>query len=69
MKRLRKLTAVVLLAMVMTMSAGLATAGPAESPGFKAKASVSVSGDMTATGVAESPGIFDTILIMATLIM
>lgn len=61
MRRLKKVSGVVLLAAVMSMSASLALAGPSESPGHF----VSV----TAYGTAESPGFFDTILIMATLIM
>ena len=61
MRRLKKVTGVVLLAAVMSMSAGLALAGPSESPGNTVK--------ITTAGTAESPGFFDTILIMATLIM
>jgi len=58
MKRVKKVTGGVLLALIVTMGAGQALAGPAESPGI------------TVTGVAESPGFIDaTILFMATLIM
>lgn len=61
MRRLKKVTGVLILAAVMSVSASLAQAGPSESPGRTVKTS--------AYGTAESPGIFDTILIMATLIM
>jgi len=61
MRRLKKVTGVVLLAAVMSMSASLALAGPSEAPGRLI--------NVTAYGTAESPGFFDTILIMATLVI
>ena len=67
MKRLKKVMAVVLLALVVGMSGGLALAGPSESPGRKGTAE---SPGITVTGTAESPGFYDaTIVFMATLIM
>jgi hypothetical protein len=61
MRRLKTVTGVVLLAAVMSMSASLALAGASEAPGHFTKVS--------AYGTAESPGFFDTVLIMATLVM
>jgi hypothetical protein len=61
MRRLKKVTAVLLLAAVMSMGGGLALAGPSETPGRTISAKTTV--------VAESPGLLDTILIMATLTM
>ena len=61
MRRLRKVTGVILLAAIMSMSAGLALAGPSEAPGKSSK--------LTTSGTIETLGYFDTILIMATLVM
>ena len=65
MRRLKKVTGVVLLAAVMSMSSGLVLAGPSESPGHKATTCY----QLTTYGTAESPGFFDIILITAALIM
>jgi hypothetical protein len=69
MKGLKKVTAVVLLATIMSMGAGRAWAGVVETPGNN----VTVGGDTSgngADGTAESPGFFDvTLILMATLIM
>jgi hypothetical protein len=61
MRRLKKVTGVVLMTAVMSMSASLALAGASEAPGRSSK--------VTVYGGAESPGFFDTVLIMATLVM
>jgi hypothetical protein len=61
MRKLKQVTGVVLLAGVMSISANLTLAGAIESPGKTTK--------VASSGSVESPGFFDTILIMATLIM
>ena len=63
MRRLKKVTAVVLLAAVMGMSGSLAWAGPSESPGN------AITATSEKSGAVEAPGFLDTVLILATLIM
>jgi hypothetical protein len=61
MRRLKKVTAVFLLAAVMSMSASLALAGQPKLPGQ--------STTVTVYGAIETPGFISTILITASLIM
>ena len=63
MKRLRKLAAVLLLGVVMSMGAGLGRASTTELPGL----SVNVSASVTANGVSETPGLMEAIIFMLTL--
>lgn len=70
MERLKKLTVIVLLAVIMCMGASVpALAGTSEAPGTPAGTSEAPGITVTVSGTIEAPGFTETILFMAALIM
>jgi hypothetical protein len=68
MRRLKKVAAIVSLAVVISMGASVALAGTIEAPGHSVRMAVGTS-DASVTGVVEAPGFDETILITIMLMM
>jgi hypothetical protein len=67
MRRLKKVAAIVSLAMVMSTGANVARAGTVEAPGHSIRITAETS-DASITGVIESPG-FDELILFTMMLM